>query len=140
MATGPQAVGTSGAGGGGAVPPSLAVPFSSSLPAFGPFVPPLWGGFGFGFGFCAFGGCLWIGFAGGSTVTGGCGCGWVGGTGGSVVVVGSGSVVVWATAPGAAIAAPTTVAAIAVLIRPISQGPGRRATGHHSWSGSGAPR
>ena len=122
-----------GAGGGGAVPPTFAVPFSFS-PPFG-LVPPVFGGFGFGAGLgLGFGGCFGTCDGGGGRVT--TGCGWLGGSGGSVVVVvGAGSVDVCAAAPGAASAAPTTVAAIADLIRPISQGPGRRATHRRSSSG-----
>src|SRR4051812_1598831 len=124
MATGPQAVGTSGAGGGGAVPPTFAVPFSFSPPDLGPLVPPLLGPLvppllgplvppllgALGAGLGGFAWCLGIGLGGGRAVTGG--CGWLGGSGGSaVVVVVPGSVVVCAPAPGATIAAPTTVAA-----------------------------
>src|SRR3954452_7026934 len=145
MATGPQAVGTSGAGGGGMVPPTFAVPFSFSPPDLGPLAPPLLGSLvppllgALGAGLCGFAWCLGIGLGGGRAVTGG--CGWLGGSGGSaVVVVVPGSGVVCAPAPGATIAAPTTVAANAALIRFISREPGRRATRRRSSSGSGAPR
>src|ERR1700754_1084036 len=130
---GPQAFGRGLTGAGVVLPPVSAAPFS--LPSLGGL-----SGFGLfslegagleegsGFGFTYVGG-------GGATGT----CGSVAGApgGGGVGVVGwggGGGVGVGAPGFGAEGAPPTTIAAMAVLTRPISRAPGRPAT--HRGSGS----
>ena len=98
------------------------------------------GALGFsGFG-CGLGrGCGLGGFAGARPAVGGAGC--AGAAGGAAAVGGGGgSGGACATAPCAAIAAPTTVAAIAVLRRPISPAPRRPASPCRSPAASAAAR